>query len=167
MRIVCRLLDEQHLYFLETEQSRCNLLISKPPKRRDYQHFHRSSYLSLTSCAAVMTEEMLLVSICSRATWAMGCEARRAERAACARCMFLQARHSWSPAASCERRRSHSARPMPLQGNMEGWNVLKHETSGLIKSHFKRKKTWAQWNTDDQPGKGGGKGETKDRRRKH
>lgn len=106
-RIFCRIMfapssDELHPYF----QSCCI-----------------RSYLSLTSCAAAMTEEMLLVSICSRSTWAMGCEARRAERAAFARCMFLQARHSWSPPASCERRRSHSARPMPLQGNPEGWTV--------------------------------------------
>lgn len=101
---------------------------------RQNSQFHGSSYLSLTSCAAAMTEEMLLVSICSRATWAMGCEARRAERAACARCMFLQARHSWSPPASCERRRSHSARPMPLRGNTQGWNV-RQKLGMSLKSH--------------------------------
>lgn len=73
------------------------------------------SHLSLISWAAARTDEMLLVSSCSSATWAAGCEASRAERAACARRMFLQARHSCSPSASWERRRSHSARPMPLK----------------------------------------------------
>lgn len=76
-----------------------------------------SSHLRLTSRAALMTEEMLLVSICSRATWAVGREARRAERAPSALRMFLQARQSWRPSMSSERRRSHSPRPMPLQGN--------------------------------------------------
>lgn len=85
-----------------------------------------SSHLSLTSCAAAMTEEMLLVSSCSRATWAAGWEARRAERAAWARRMFLQARHSCRPSVSWERRRSHSARPIPLQADT--CNVLNRST---------------------------------------
>ena len=77
------------------------------------------SHLSLTSCAAATTEATLLVSICSRATWAVGWEARRAERAAWARCMFLQARQSCRPSVSCDRRRSHSARPRSLQGGTQ------------------------------------------------
>jgi len=76
-------------------------------------------HLSLTSCAVVMTEATLPVSTCSRATWAAGWEASSAERAAWARRMLLQARHSWRPPASWERRRSHSIRPMPLQGGDE------------------------------------------------
>lgn len=76
------------------------------------------SHLSLTSCAAVKTEETLLVSIWSSATWAAGWEASRAKRAAWARCMFRQARQSWRPSESWDRRRSQSARPMPLHRDM-------------------------------------------------
>lgn len=71
------------------------------------------SYFFLNSSAALTTECMLPTSKCSRETWAWGWDTRRTCRAASAFCMFLQARQSctW---ASWLSRRSHRARPIPL-----------------------------------------------------
>lgn len=89
-----------------------------------------SPHLSLTSWAAWRTERMLPTSSLSTATSDSGWEVSRACRAASALCMFRQARHSWSW-LSWVRRRSHSARPMPLQGG-DKW----HQDKVLIRSRY-------------------------------
>lgn len=70
-------------------------------------------YLALTSWAASSTDCTEPTSRRSKSTWASGWEVRSAERAASARCRFLQARHSRSWPSSVSSL-SHSARPMPL-----------------------------------------------------
>lgn len=76
-------------------------------------------YLALTSWAAASTDCAEPTSRCSKSTWASGWEVRRAERAASARCMFLQARHSRSWLSSVSSL-SHRAKPMPLQKVTDG-----------------------------------------------
>lgn len=74
-------------------------------------------YLALISWAAQSTDCVESTSSFRRSTLAWLWERSKAERAASARSMFLQARHSLRPPSS-DSSLSHSARPMPLQTQM-------------------------------------------------
>lgn len=94
------------------------VIIKGAKKQRFEVNVLTVSYLVLTSWAAVSTDCTEPTSRCNKSTLALVWEVSRAERAASARCMFLQARHSrsWLSSASSL---SHKARPMPLQRDRE------------------------------------------------
>lgn len=91
------------------------------------------SYLDWTSCAAVSTDCTEPTSRCTTSTRASGWEVRRVERAAWARCMFLQARQSrsWLSTVSSL---SHKARPMPLQTETDNHHTFLRPNQWLSKS---------------------------------